>query len=277
MALALCQSHLAQAESPASTQEKGARWREDRRGGSHAQPGQGSPCWELGPQCRPVPPPTPECEPGPWEPQTHGDRIRPCLAHNSPFLAQATNLRCADRPLASSRHAGTSEQDRREEAQDQRCTPEMWGTHGYPGDSTMGPAPSAPSPPGLPPLSGGKAQVHLHGPQGPVDLPCPLPALTPSLSPPFPCLASKGNPAPSSWSLIHLLVMFLEPLPDLLQLQRNNSDHTGRWSMEVGKSAELNAVHVSPQLYDPGQVMLPLWSLLSSNGILPTILRVGSN
>lgn len=81
MALALCQSHLASAESPASTQEKGARWREDRLG------------WKSRFGLGKVPRAGSQ---GPRGTQTHGDGDPGVPGtRNGPFGAEATDLQSA--------------------------------------------------------------------------------------------------------------------------------------------------------------------------------------
>lgn len=64
--------------------------------------------------------------------------------------------------------------------------------------------------------------------------PHPHPAFTSSPSP----LPFQERPLYPELLVTHLPVMFLQILPNLLDLQRNNRDHTGRWSMEVGKDLE---------------------------------------
>lgn len=81
--------------------------------------------------------------------------------------------------------------------------------------------PSAHSTPGLPPPS---------APQGP-------PPRAPVVASLFFLSFEEGRPHPSS--LAHLLVMFLETLPDLLQLQGNSGGRTGwGWPTEVDPSEE---------------------------------------
>lgn len=55
----------------------------------------------------------------------------------------------------------------------------------------------------------------------------------------------ERQPRPSSWLLTHLLVVFLETLPDLLDLQGNSRDCTGRWWAVAEGGIECCA-HLSP-------------------------------
>lgn len=164
------------------------------------------------------------------------------------------------------------------EAQDQRCTPEMWG-YLISWGSTSGLTPSICSPP-TSQGAGGSPSLPLQ-PAGACTT-CPVPpppalSLPALLSPPFSCHARRAALPRHPSSRHSFTCLRCSWIPCwIFRTCKDTSSHM-RQSTDMSKSARLSVVRPSPQLCDPGQVVIPLWSLLSSSGIRPTILRVGGN